>query len=120
MPHNCLGDYVNPLCITKRWGRFANSNNIPYTTFGNLRSVYATLCAEAGCIDSIVSRSMGHAGTSVKDRNYLSTSLSSLKINATMLASYIKPEAFENGDNSLSQAEMQNLQLLLQYRRFNL
>ena len=35
--------------------------------------------------------------------------------------SFVKlEEAFKNGDNSLSQAEMQNLQLLLQYRRFNL
>ena len=117
-PHKTLHDYVNPLALTKRWRRFVKNNSLPYTPFGNLRSVYATLCAEACCIDSVVSRSMGHSGNTTKDRNYLTSSLSLLKINATMLASYIKPEAFKNQEDIFNEAEKGNMQLLLKYRNF--
>ena len=54
-----------------------------------MRSVYATLCAEAGCLDSIVSKSMGHSGGSVKAKNYQKATLKALKINAEIFAEYV-------------------------------
>ena len=54
-----------------------------------MRSVYATLCAEAGCLDSIVSKSMGHTGGSVKDRNYQTATMKALKLNAETFADYV-------------------------------
>ena len=56
---------------------------------GYMRSVYATLSAEAGCLDSIVSKSMGHTGIDVRERNYMSVTMQALKLNATTLAGYI-------------------------------
>lgn len=115
--HKSLQDYTDPLALTKRWKKYAEQNNIPYTAFGNLRTVYATLSAEAGCIDSIVSKSMGHSGNTVKDRNYLSRSLDSLKINAAILAGYLKPEELSNSIVDNNQLSLQNLQLLLNLRQ---
>lgn len=106
--HETVHDYINPSCLTKRWKKYANRSNIIHTPFANLRTVYATLSAEAGCIDSIVSRSMGHSGSTIKDRNYLLTSHNSLKINATILASYLKPEAFKNNKKFVNFGEIQN------------
>lgn len=84
-----LSDYPYPLKLTKRWRRYCNSHDIPYVTFGNMRTVYATLCSEAGCVDSIVCKTMGHTGKSIKERNYQSTTIQALKLNAKALSDYI-------------------------------
>lgn len=118
--HKDLYDYVDPLRLTKHWKQYAVENELPYTPFGTMRSVYASLSAEAGCIDSIVSRSMGHSGATVKDQNYLSVSLNALKVNATILAMYLKPEAFKDNSSAYNKVEAQDIQLLLKYRNLNL
>ena len=86
---HCLKDYTNPGVLTKNFRYYCRRNDLNFIPFGNMRSVYATLCAEAGCVDSIVSMSMGHAGDSVKQKNYQSMTLKALKLNATALSDYI-------------------------------
>ncbi|MDO5329591.1 MAG: hypothetical protein Q4E88_05820 [Coriobacteriia bacterium] len=80
---------MNPLIVTKRWRKYCDRNNIKYIPFGNMRSVYATLCAEAECVDSIVCKTMRHCGGSIKEKNYQAATLNALKFNADMLAEYI-------------------------------
>lgn len=84
-----ISDYKSPAVYTRQWKRYCEENNLKYVTFGNMRSVYATLCSEAGCIDSLVSMTMGHSGTTTKEKNYQNASLMAIKLNAEMLADYI-------------------------------
>lgn len=84
-----LDEYDYPLKLTKRWRRYCKNNELPYVTFGNMRSVYATLCSEAGCLDSVVCKTMGHTGKTIKERNYQSSTLKALKFNAEILSEYI-------------------------------
>lgn len=54
-----------------------------------MRSLYATLCSEAGCIDSVVSLSMGHTGNNIKQKNYQKLTRQALDNNAKTLAEYL-------------------------------
>lgn len=63
-----------------------------------MRSVYATLTAEAGCLDSLVSKSMGHTGNTVKEKNYQTVTMQALKLNASVFAEYINFK-YEDEDN---------------------
>ena len=54
-----------------------------------MRSLYATLCSEAGCIDSVVSLSMGHSGNTVKQSNYQKLTITAVSNNAKTLAKYL-------------------------------
>lgn len=87
--NNKLSDYPNPNNLTRSCKHFANTNKITHTPFGNMRSVYATLCSEAMCDDSIVSLSMGHSGWSTKQRNYQRITIPTLKTNAEKLTKYL-------------------------------
>lgn len=89
-----LDDYPYPLKLTKKWKRFCTNNNIEHIPFGSMRSVYATLCSEAGCIDSIVGKTMGHSGNSIKERNYQNATKQALKINSEIFAEYISFKHF--------------------------
>lgn len=84
-----LADYLNPASFNRNWHNYCDRNGIKYCPMGFMRSVYATLSAEAGCLDSVVSKSMGHIGNNVRERNYMSATMQALKLNATTLAEYI-------------------------------
>lgn len=84
-----MDDYPYPLRLTKKWKRFCNNNNISHIPFGSMRSVYATLCSEAGCVDSIVGMTMGHSGNTIKEKNYQNATKQALKINSEIFANYI-------------------------------
>ena len=86
-----LAEYDAPRNLTTRWRGYCERNNILYTPFGVMRSIYATLSAEAGCLDSIVSMSLGHSSSQVstKQRHYQTLTSQALKINATNFADYI-------------------------------
>ena len=47
----------------------------------------ATTCA--GCLNSLVSKSMGHTGNSVREKNYQTVTIQALKLNASVFAEYI-------------------------------
>lgn len=83
-------DYISPNVYTRHWLKYCTETNTKHVTFGNMRSVYATLASEAGCVDSLVSMTMGHRGGTTKERNYQKTSMMALKLNAETFAQYIK------------------------------
>lgn len=83
-------DYVSPAVFTRHWLKYCTKNDIKHVTFGNMRTVYATLASEAGCVDSLVSMTMGHSGNTTKEKNSQKTSLMALKLNAETFANYIK------------------------------
>lgn len=84
-----LKDAPVPYNVAKRWRKFCADNDIPYMKMGDMRSCYATLCAEAGCLDSIVSQAMGHSGHSMKERNYQSMTFRAMKMNADGFSEYL-------------------------------
>ena len=73
-----------------------------------MRSVYATLSAEAGCLDSIVSMSMGHSSSQVstKQRHYQSLTSQSLKLNAKNFADYVLEENELSTDSPKNELNM--------------
>lgn len=93
---NSIDDYPWQLKLTKQWKRVCDTYDIPHIPFASMRSVYATLCSEAGCMDSIVGKSMGHSGNSIKEKNYQNITKQALAINAKALANYINYEYDEN------------------------
>lgn len=84
-----LQDYPHPQSLTKSFRLYCKRNNLDFIPFGNMRTVYATLSAEAGCVDSIVSMSMGHAGNNIKQKNYQKMTIKALKMNATAFVEYL-------------------------------
>ena len=56
---------------------------------------------------------MGHSRATVKDQNYLSVSLNALKVNATILAMYLKPESFKDDSSAYNKEEADIAVLLL-------
>ncbi|MDO5329049.1 MAG: site-specific integrase [Coriobacteriia bacterium] len=84
-----LKEYLCPQSFNRNYRKWCNNHNVHYMPMGYMRSVYATLSAEAGCIDSVVSKSMGHTGNDIRERNYMSVTMQMLKLNATQLAEYI-------------------------------
>ena len=63
----------------------------------DLRASYASLCAEAGCPDSLVSNQMGHAGRTTKDRHYQRGSLKGARLVADMLEEHILRSTDDGG-----------------------
>lgn len=86
---NSLKDYPWQLKLTKQWKRVCDNYKIPHIPFASMRSVYATLCSEAGCMDSIVGKSMGHSGNNMKEKIYQNITRQALAINAKALGTYI-------------------------------
>lgn len=86
---NNISDYTSPAVLTKNFRFYCRDNNLKYIPFRNMRSLYATLCSEAGCIDSVVSLSMGHTGNSIKQKNYQLLTRQALDNNARALAKYL-------------------------------
>lgn len=82
-------EYRAPGSYRACWSRYCKNNDIRYVPFGHMRSVYATLCSEGGCLDSVVSKSMGHSGATVKERNYQTATMKALMLNAELFANYI-------------------------------
>ncbi len=90
-----LFEYTDASVLTKRWRKYCKRNDILYTPFGVMRSIYATICSEAGCIDSVVSMALGHSSSSAKSvklRHYQTPTMKALKINAECFADYVLSE----------------------------
>lgn len=84
-----LKEYISPQTYSRHWLKFCREHTLKHVKFGNMRSVYATLCSEAGCLDSIVSMSMGHSDGSVRSKNYQTATIKALKVNATIFSDYL-------------------------------
>lgn len=84
-----IKEYISPQTYTAHWRNYCKKTGTNHVTFGHMRSVYATLSAEAGCIDSVVSLSMGHSDGSVRSKNYQKATLQALRINATIFQEYL-------------------------------
>lgn len=84
-----ITDYISPSVLTKNFRMFCRKNSLKYMPFESMRSLYATLCSEAGCIDSVVSLSMGHYGNTAKQSCYQQLSITAISNNACTLAEYL-------------------------------
>ena len=84
-----LEDYQSPGVYRHHFVKYCKEHDLKYVPFGNMRSVYATLCGEAGCLDSLVSKSMGHSGKNIRERNYQTTTIKALQFNAEVFVEYL-------------------------------
>ena len=78
------GGPTSPITVTHNWKRWCKRNGIEYVSQKDLRSSYATNMGEAMAPDSVVSRAMGHAGTTTKERNYQQSTMRGLALIADM------------------------------------
>lgn len=83
-----------PTTMTHNWRDWCQRHGIEYVRPKDMRSSYATLCGEAGCIDSLVSMQMGHTDGTTKGRNYQRQTLAGGKLVADTLADYILGDDF--------------------------
>ena len=78
-----------PVTFTHNWREWCKRHGLQYVRPKDLRASYATLCGEAGCIDSLVSMQMGHADGTTKGRNYQRATVRGGMLVADMLAELI-------------------------------
>ena len=82
-------EQANPVTISRNWKRYCANNDIEYVPFAHMRSMFSTLHAEAGSIDSLVSLAMGHSGGTTRSRNYLAQTRAGMILIADNLTDYL-------------------------------
>lgn len=80
---------ANPVTISRNWKRYCANNGLRFAPFSNMRTMFSTLHAEAGSIDSLVSLAMGHSGGSTRSRNYLKQTRAGMILIADNLTDYV-------------------------------
>ena len=65
-----LGEYT-PCAAAKEYRQHIKRNNLPYTTFMNLRHTWATLAIDSGADISTVARMMGHTDITMAYNRYI-------------------------------------------------
>ena len=81
--------YANPSTITHNYRTWCERHGVRYVCPKDLRSTFATLHAEAGSIDSLVSEAMGHTDGTTRGRHYQQTTRAGLALIADNLARYL-------------------------------
>ena len=81
--------YANPNTMTHNYKSWCERHKVRYVCPKDLRSTFATLHAEAGSIDSLVSEAMGHTDGTTKGRHYQQTTRAGLALIADNLALYL-------------------------------
>lgn len=79
----------SPATIAHNYKDWCATNNVKHVTMENMRTSYSTMCGEAGCVDSLVSFQMGHAGGSTRSRHYQTSTLKGLALVADTLFEYL-------------------------------
>lgn len=80
---------ASPVTISRNWKRYCANNGIPYAPFAHMRTMFSTLHAEAGSLDSLVSLAMGHSGGTTRSRNYLKQTRAGMILIADNLTDYL-------------------------------
>ena len=80
---------ANPITISRNWKRYCANNGIRHAPFSDMRTMFSTLHAEAGSIDSLVSLAMGHSGWTTRSRNYLAQTRAGMVMIADNLSDYL-------------------------------
>lgn len=84
-----LGEQANPVTISRNWKRYCANNGIRFAPFSHMRTMFSTLHAEAGSIDSLVSLAMGHSGGTTRARNYMAQTRIGMILIADGLTDYL-------------------------------
>lgn len=79
-----------PTTIAHNYKAWCTRHGVTHVRLGDFRSLYATLCGEAGCPDSLVSMQLGHTDGTTKGTYYQQVTLSGKKLVADTLAAFIK------------------------------
>lgn len=79
----------SPATIAHNYKDWCDTNGVKHVTMENMRTSYSTMCGEAGCVDSLVSFQMGHAGGSTRSRHYQTSTLKGLALVADSLYEYL-------------------------------
>ena len=80
---------ANPVTISRNWKRYCANNDIRYAPFSNMRTMFSTLHAEAGSLDSLVSLAMGHSGGTTRSRNYMAQTRAGMILIADSYTDYM-------------------------------
>ena len=88
IPYSPKGQ-ASPVTITHNWREWCRRHDMEYIPFGQMRSSYAMLQAEAGSLDSLVSLAMGHSDGTTKGTNYMRSALPAMKTIADNLARFL-------------------------------
>lgn len=81
-----------PTTMTHNWRTWCGRHGVEYVRPKDLRASYATLCGEAGCIDSLVAMQMGHTDGTTKGRNYQRNTVAGCRLVADTLTDYLAHE----------------------------
>lgn len=81
---------ASPITVTHNYRAWCNGHDVTYTRPGDFRSVYATLCGEAGCPDSLVSMQLGHTDGTTKGEHYQQATRMGKALVASTLAAYLE------------------------------
>lgn len=84
---------TNPATMSHNWKKWCERRGMDYVRLSDMRSVYATLCGEGGCPDSLVSMAMGHSDGTTKGANYQMATRRGLALVADMYADLICRES---------------------------
>lgn len=78
-----------PTTFTHNWRDWCHRHDLEYVRPKDLRASYATLCGEAGCLDSLVAMQMGHTDGTTKGRNYQRQTIAGGRLVADVLTDYL-------------------------------
>ena len=81
-----------PSTISHNYKAWCARNGVEYVRLGDMRSVYATWCGEAGCLDSLVSLQMGHKDGTTRGEHYQQATRMGKALVASTLAGYLEGE----------------------------
>ena len=81
-----------PTTMTHNWRDWCRRHGVEYVRPKDMRASYATLCGEAGCIDSLVAMQMGHTDGTTKGRNYQRQTIAGGRLVADTLTDYLAHE----------------------------
>lgn len=81
-----------PATFTHNWRQWCDRHGLGYVRPKDLRASYATMCGEAGCIDSLVAMQMGHTDGTTKGRNYQRNTVAGCRLVADTLADHLAHE----------------------------
>ena len=92
---------TNPVTISRNWKRYCANNGIRYAPFAHMRTMFSTMHAEAGSIDSLVSLAMGHSGGTTRSRNYMKQTRAGMVLIADNLTDYLYESVLTPSANAL-------------------
>lgn len=78
-----------PVTVSHNFKSWCARHDIEHIRLGDFRSVYTTLCGEAGCPDSLVSMQLGHTDGTTRGEHYQQVTNAGKALVAATLAAYL-------------------------------